>query len=406
MSENLTRDESTVDAPSASCGGCRATGAAADPDASWKKIAGTLTGEEMKKYSIFRSPRQNEEIPDKKYQATTFDLRLGEGHYLYGADATGRRKWICVYIGEEERFQELNSNPGSEKFDRPDSDRPNTLIIPPFSSALIQLYEVVDTLTVAQREGILVVGRFDLKLSRVHQGLISQQATQVEPCYCGRLFCFLHNLSNKSIELKYKDAIATIEFSYVSCAHNSVDVNKVVDDLVAHNSSEERYNKTYCDGKGITDVRYFWADERLPEECGLWSLRDTLTKGMESDAVVDKLAALITPKIDQKNNLRVTLLQMLGGICAGVGAAIITGWFGLQNVKASNDTKLNEVKREWSAKLEKQEQNLKASIPKQTDLGPIIKDISEIRKELDVVRSKLTSPSEMSSANGNHGDLR
>ena len=156
MSENLTRDESTVDAPPASCGGCRTTGAAADPEASWKKIAGTLTGEEMKKYSIFRSPRQNEEIPDNKYQATTFDLRLGEGHYLYGADATGRRKWRCVYIGEEERFPELNSNPGSEKFDRPDSDRPNTLIIPPFSSALIQLYEVVDTLTVAQRKGILV----------------------------------------------------------------------------------------------------------------------------------------------------------------------------------------------------------------------------------------------------------
>ncbi|MBD8896026.1 hypothetical protein IG626_08425 [Desulfovibrio desulfuricans] len=403
MSENLTRDESTVDAPSASCGGCRATGAAADPEASWKKIAGTLTGEEMKKYSIFRSPRQCEEIPDKKYQATTFDLRLGEGHYLYdGADATGRRKWRCVYIGEEERFQELNNNPGSEKFDRPDSDRPNTLLIPAFSSALIQLYEVVDTLTVAQREGILVVGRFDLKLSRVHQGLISQQATQVEPCYCGRLFCFLHNLSNKSIELKYKDAIATIEFSYVSCAHNSVDVNKVVDDLVAHNSSEERYNKAYCDGKGITDVRYFWADERLPEECGLWSLRDTLTKGMESDAAVDKLAALVAPKIDKKNSYFVAAIQAVGVL----GAAAIAGWFGVQNVLTSNETKLNQVKIEWSAKLEKQEQNLKASIPKQPDLAPIIKDISEIRKELDVVRSKLTSPSELSSANGTHGDLR
>ena len=212
----------------------------------------------------------------------------------------------------------------------------------------------------------------------------------------------MHNLSNKTIELKYKDAIATIEFSYVSCAHNSVDVNKVVDDLIAHNTSTDRYNKDYCDGKGITDVRYFWADGRLPEECGLWSLRDTLTKGMESDAVVDKLATLVAPKIDKKNNNFLIVMQFLSVIAT----AAITGWFGVQNVLTNNETRLNQVKIEWSAKLEKQEQNLKASIPKQPDLGPIIKEISEIRKELDVVRSKITSPRDLPSANGNHGDLR
>lgn len=57
-----------------------------------------------------------------------------------------------------------------------------------------------------------MAGRFDLKLSTIYKGLISQQATQVEPCYYGRLFCFVHNLSSKEIHLKHKDKVATIEF--------------------------------------------------------------------------------------------------------------------------------------------------------------------------------------------------
>lgn len=352
MSENVTPNRASADTRSANCEGCSSTGSAADSDVSWKKIAGTLTGEEMKKYGIFCSPKQGEEIPSKKYQGTTFDLRLGEGHYLYDVNTEGHRRWRCVYIGEEERFQRLNSSAGSERFERPDSDRPNTLTIPAFGSALIQLYEIVDTLTVAKEEGILVVGRFDLKLSRVHQGLISQQATQVEPCYCGRLFCFLHNLSNKEIELKYKDDIATIEFSYVSCAHNADHVEKVVNDLIRHNSSDERYGKDYCDGKGIVDIRYFWADERLPEECGLWSLRDTLLRDFNEDNIVEKIgksydiikkiADIVTPKIDQKRTYLVEIIRAV----AILGTVMIGGWYALGNVEARNEKKFLEIRDE------------------------------------------------------------
>jgi len=246
----------------------------------FSKIAGTLTGKEIELYNIILSSN-GEEIQEKtrnkNFKTTTVDLTVGDGHYLFdGLSNNNERKWKLIYIGNDERLKELNSlNTNAEQYKRPTTNSARVLVIPPFGSALVQLDEIIDTYSIAERSHLLVVGRFDLKLSKVHQGLISQQATQIEPCYIGKLFCFLHNLSSKPIELEHASPLATIEFSYVSCFCNENKRNELIKILIEEN--KKRYCSIYCnDGKGISDIRYFYHENRLPEDCGLAGLVNKL----------------------------------------------------------------------------------------------------------------------------------
>lgn len=265
------------------------------------KIAGTLTGEEIKKHQLIH-PEPNSS--DDCYQATTYDLTLGEGHYIYNGNNSEReQKWDLIYIGESDiRLKQLNENSVSEQYRRLDRDKPQTLNIPPYGSAFVQLNETVDTYTVAKEKHLLVVGRFDLKLSNVHQGLISQQATQVEPCYKGKLFCFIHNLSNQSIQLKYGQKMATIEFSYVSCFCNGEKRKEIIESLISKN--KKKYNKQYCNETGISDIRYFHSAEQLPGDCGLLGIDQKVVKKvkdyLDSDSVTDSLTKTIQKRIDKK----------------------------------------------------------------------------------------------------------
>ncbi len=231
----------------------------------FRKIAGTLTGDEIKKHEIISMPPSSYAGDQDSFKSTTYDLRLGDSHYVYnGVLDEGSANWELVFIGDDERLKERNKLSPPLKQQKGNL---GTLIIPPFGSALVQLEEIVDTYTLASNN-ILVVGRFDLKLSRVHQALISQQATQVEPCYQGQLFCFLHNFSNKAIRINYKDRVATIEFSYVSCFCNEKKKNEIIDKIKKQNA--QKYDDEFCyKGRGISDIRWFARNNRLPDDCGL-----------------------------------------------------------------------------------------------------------------------------------------
>ena len=261
------------------------------------KIAGTLTGEEIKEHQLIH-PEPNS--PEDCYQATTYDLTLGEGHYIYnGFDSGKSQKWELIYIGESDaRLKKLNENSASEQYNRLDWDKPQTLSIPPYGSAFVQLNETVDTYTVAKEKGLLVVGRFDLKLSNVHQGLISQQATQVEPCYKGKLFCFIHNLSNQCIQLKYGQKMATIEFSYVSCFCNGQKRREIIDSLIFRN--KKKYDKQYCIETGINDIRYFHSEEQLPDDCGLLGIDKKVKEYLDSEKVVEEIAKAVQKRVDKR----------------------------------------------------------------------------------------------------------
>ena len=268
----------------------------------FNKIAGTLTGEEIRDHKlIILEPNSS----DQNFQATTYDLTLGEGHYIYrGVNSDKTERWELVYIGESDvRMDELNRNKSAEQYIRPNRDISKTLLIPPYGSAFIQLNETVDTYTVAKEKGLLIVGRFDLKLSNVHQGLISQQATQVEPCYKGKLFCFIHNLSNQAIRLTNGQKMATIEFSYVSCFCNQEKRDQIIENIIKKNETI-KYNKPFCSSTGIDDIRYFHATESLPNDCGLLGINDKVREDIkeyvDSHDYIEGVSKVVENRVDKK----------------------------------------------------------------------------------------------------------
>jgi len=248
------------------------------------KIAGILTDGEIVRHGIIDLSSDVFGEMQKSLKPTTYDLRLGDAHYVFNAeDFEKPSNWQKVFIGGNESFNQLNEI--EPKFEMKHGC---TLEIPAYGSALIQLEEIVDTLTCAQRENIMVVGRFDLKLSRVNQALISQQATQVEPCYKGRLFCFLHNLSSQKILINYKDPIATIEFSYVSCFCNFDKRKEIIDKMLEMN--KKKYRGEFCfEGQGIKDVRWFEKTPNLPQDCGLASFNRTVKSALiDNEKAIDR----------------------------------------------------------------------------------------------------------------------
>lgn len=246
------------------------------------KGGSVLTGQELRDLSIIQ------EGDEAGYQLTSYDLRLGSCHYVYDNsqkqdDDLDRARWRLFHIGSDENLQDLNRDEkGSQKYEIPSSAR-HTLTIPPYGSAIIELKETVDTYTAAVEHQVLVVGRFDLKLSKVYQALISQQATQVEPFYQGKLYCFIHNLSGNAIRMDENDKIATIEFSYAGKYLDQDQWKKLIEDN-EKNEVRKYAQSQYANKHGINEVRWFYEQKRLPSDCGLNGLYAKAERNV-SDAV-------------------------------------------------------------------------------------------------------------------------
>ena len=323
----------------------------------FRKIAGTLTGEEIIKHGLVVTESNNDH---DNIQATTYDLTLGEGHYVYNGNNTQKsEKWSLVFVGNDNKMLDLNNqNPAAEQYQRFNKAKPKTLTIPPYGSAFVQLNETVDTYTVAKNKGLLVVGRFDLKLSQVHQGLISQQATQVEPCYRGKLFCFIHNLSNQNIELKYGDKIATIEFSYVSCFCNNEKRKEIIEHLIKKN--KDKYSQySFCSETGINEVRHFHADEKLPDDCGLLGLDERVKGLVISDEVTEKIVKIVEKNVDKKAKW----IPIIVALIALIGTIFSTCW----NTSIYN--KLDELQEKVNS-IEKNSENA-SDLTEQSDENDI-----------------------------------
>lgn len=221
-----------------------------------------LTESEIRKFRIIENGALG------SYKPTSYDLRLGNCHYIFYGKSKPETKWTLTFIGSQDELQKRN-----EKFPkyRKPLDSGTMLTIPPYGSAIIELLEVVDTYNPAMQHKKLIVGRFDLKLSHVYQALISQQATQVEPFYKGHLYCFVHNLSNSSIHLEAGERIATIEFSF---AGEHLSDNERETFIRNHiNTATGKYkDKAYSTELGIEEVRWFHETNSLPSDCGLHRL--------------------------------------------------------------------------------------------------------------------------------------
>lgn len=285
----------------------------------FKKIAGVLSADEIMQHRLIVDPQMD------NFSPTIYDLSLGGFHYLYGSQRGAQTLTpVCICSDAEMQFE---NEKGGEQFVRPEGTATNKLIIPALGSALIQLNEIVDTYTIANEAFVLVTARFDLKLSLVNKGLVSQQGTQIEPCYRGRLYCFVHNFSNKAIELEYGEPIASVEFTYVSCFCNEEKRADVIISLLEQNKSRYKI-EDYCDpGKGITNVRYFRRKKTLPDECGLFSsisiAKTTATDVVNSIETINEITTRVKSKIDRKT----TIITVAITAIASIIGVLITSYF-------------------------------------------------------------------------------
>ena len=342
----------------------------------YKKIAGVLSDIEVKQLELMPNAKQ------ENYNPTICDLSLGSFHYVYGMPklseniSTKRhnkeiaeheqisKKWVAVCIGSDTEMKDANTGfTYDEQFVRQNKTKSNVLTIPALGSALIQLNEIVDTYSVAINNNVLVTGRFDLKLTLVNKGLISQQGTQIEPCYKGRLYCFVHNLSNKDISLNQGEPIASIEFSYVSCFCNEEKRKEVINNLIEKNKKERRYLETeYCDeGKGILNVRYFNRKKYLPDSCGLSHISEAAISAVKEQQVIGEITDVVKKRIDK----RTTIITASITAIASIIVALIAGYFGfvkplIEETKSLNDSvqKYEEVIKEYQNDLDEIEQQL------------------------------------------------
>ena len=275
------------------------------------------------------------------YQLTSYDLRLGSCHYIFdkssGPSGPG---WTLVHIGSMQQLRKLNQNViiDAQKYHPPKGSR-NILTIPAYGSAIVELKEVVDTYSAAVQENKLIVGRFDLKLSRVYQALISQQATQVEPLYKGRLYCFIHNLGDKQIELQEDEKIATIEFSYAGINLEEKERKEIIEKK--KNEIVDKYKNSEYSGKdklGIEEVRWFYEQGRLPSDCGLNRLYDQVEQKVtsaserfdqqfsdyfEKESTLVKITDRVTDRMQaQRKNLEALVAVVTAILSLGIGSLI------------------------------------------------------------------------------------
>ena len=235
---------------------------------------GLLTRDEIKQYGIIKNLNEKECL-----QITSYDLRLGEGHMVYDS---ADRKWLAKWVSD---------TPSPKDGNPPYLCEGSNIVIPRFGMALIQLRETIDLLSCIENtvQPVMICGHFDLKLSRVREGLISQQATQVEPGYQGKLFCYLFNQTGDDITLAYADIsnskIVTIEFQYVSCI-SQCDASIGQQFLKTLKKEHAKYSPPYCNPHGINDVRYFDGAPgelgKLPKHGGLSSIAQGLDDAQEN----------------------------------------------------------------------------------------------------------------------------
>lgn len=109
-----------------------------------------------------------------KISPSSYDLSLGDDYY-YG----GKIYTLC----EKQPF----------------------LKIDPYDYAIVSSAETVNM----PKD---ISGRFDVSVSLFCQGVILSNGTQIDPGFCGKLFCLLFNTSNKPIYLKRGDHFVTLEF--------------------------------------------------------------------------------------------------------------------------------------------------------------------------------------------------
>jgi len=141
----------------------------------WSKWQGAvLLRDQIKYYCKDVNPPLIYPFDETCLKPASYHLRLG-GEYRVGA------KFKCL------------------------SDEESRLEIRPHGLATVTTLEKVNV------PGFLI-GRWNLKVKKVYEGLVWVGGAQVDPGYSGYLFCPLYNLSSKTVVLRYREPLFTIDF--------------------------------------------------------------------------------------------------------------------------------------------------------------------------------------------------
>ena len=277
-------------------------------------FSGLLTGIQIQEYKLI-SPISNNNLQDASY-----DLTIGDRHYLY--EDTGN--WNAVFLGNSNDLIKANAgfSPGSPLELSAPRRGGSKLIIPPFGSAIVQLNETIDLRTVAQEKHLLIAGRFDLKLKSIYKGIISQQATQVEPCYKGKLYCFLHNLGSQEVILKMGEPLATIEFSFAGQGLDEKTRKEIIDTTIEKKMAKFENSKFSEPKEGITDIRWLYERDMLPHECGIapiynlviGNVGEAVTKHLEKSDTIDHLVEQVGNRLNERQNMIKIVISLIAAV--------------------------------------------------------------------------------------------
>lgn len=284
--------------------------------------SGLLTGEQIESYELIRGNNMNR----NNCKSASYDLTIGDRHYLY--EDSGN--WKAVFLGSSNELNTANNGFNSDSPLLLSAPRRGAteLIIPPFGSAIVQLDETVDLYNVITKKNVVIAGRFDLKLKSIYKGLISQQATQVEPGYIGKLYCFVYNLGSQEVVLKKGDGFATIEFYFVS-SNPKEDINNPTNGSNREGESNSKYSGQFCKGteaggqcRGIYDIRWLYEQGMLPKECGMapihnlvnGNINDAVAKNLERSDTIDRLAEHVGNRLNEKQNAIKIIISLVAAI--------------------------------------------------------------------------------------------
>lgn len=172
-------------------------------DDPWPDVQGMLTSELIASYDDAVGGMIYPFNPEL-LKAASYELTLG---------------WRCMVEGKDVRRSEKHP----------------WLVIPPNAIAFVSAQQVL-------RLPHYVVGRFDLVIDFIYQGLLLGTGPQVDPGFQGALGCPLHNISNSPIYLRLGRPFAKIDFvktaapvrasrrvAYRQCVEDESDLKRLVD---------------------------------------------------------------------------------------------------------------------------------------------------------------------------------
>ena len=79
------------------------------------------------------------------------------------------------------------------------------LILEPHQVAVVSTREVL-------RIPRFLVARWSLRVQKIYEGLLWTGGPQVDPGWVGQLFCPIYNLAEREVELRFEEALFTIDF--------------------------------------------------------------------------------------------------------------------------------------------------------------------------------------------------